>query len=61
MRIAHIKNPANVVWVVGQAQRRLDHEAVVFSFEQNEFAFPWDVRIMAGDGVTGIGQTGAAP
>src|SRR5436309_11256206 len=50
MRIAHINNIANVAWRLAEAQRRLGHEAVVFSVRDNPFQFPFDVRVENADG-----------
>ena len=50
MRIAHINNIANVAWRLAEAQRRLGHEAVVFSVRDNPFQFPFDVRVENAEG-----------
>ena len=43
MRIAHINNMANVAWTLARAQKRLGHEAVVFSVYEYPSRFPYDV------------------
>src|SRR6267378_2219533 len=45
MRIAHINNMANIAWNLAQAQRRLGHEATVFSIYDFPSRFPYDVGI----------------
>ena len=53
MKIAHINNIANVAWRLAEAQRRLGHEAVVFSLRDSPYRFPRDVRIGGADGPLG--------
>src|SRR3990170_1480001 len=53
MKIAHINNIANVAWHLAQAQKRLGHEAVVFSLDESPFAFPRDVTIRGARGPLG--------
>ena len=53
MKIAHINNIANVAWILAQAQRRLGHEAVVFSVQESPYQFPSDVRIGGAEGPLG--------
>lgn len=50
MRIAHINNIANVAWRLAEAQRRLGHEATVFSLQDTPFGFPSDVRMSGAQG-----------
>jgi hypothetical protein len=45
MKIAHINNMANVAWTLAQAQKRLGHEAVVFSVYDYPSRFPYDVAV----------------
>ncbi len=45
MRIAHINNMANVAWTLAQAQKRLGHDALVFSVYDYPSRFPYDVAI----------------
>ena len=45
MKIAHINNMANIAWNLAQAQRRLGHEATVFSIYDFPSRFPYDVAV----------------
>lgn len=47
MRILHIKNVANLAWRLAQAQRRLGHDAIVWS-RGDRYGFPYDVLMPSG-------------
>lgn len=49
MRIAHLKNIANLAWRLAEGQRKLGHEAVVYA-RDDRYGFPRDVAMPDGPG-----------
>ena len=47
MRIVHVKNPANLAWRLAEGQRKLGHEAIVWS-RGDRYGFPYDVLMPSG-------------